>query len=105
MIKELSNNIFFMYEGDTGTIGFSLSGDCQSGDRYIFAIKKTLDDEPLIYQTYERSEFTVDITEELSQLLPAGNYLWGLKLNRVIDGEKEIDTLVGSGTLRVRKGV
>ena len=51
MIRELSNNIFFMYEGDTGTIGFSLSGDCHSRDTYRFAFKKSLDDEQLIAQT------------------------------------------------------
>lgn len=105
MIHELSNNTFFMYEGDTGTIGFTLSGDCENGDQYIFAVKKTLNDEPLISQTFTGTEFTVVINESSSQLLTAGNYLWGLKLHRVIDSEKEIDTIVGAGTLRVKKGV
>lgn len=106
MIQELSNNTFFMYEGDTGTIGFALSGDCESGDQYIFNVKKTLnDEEPLISQTFTSTEFTVVINETSSKLLTAGNYLWGLKLHRVIDSENEIDTIVGAGTLRVKKGV
>ena len=105
MIRELSNNIFFMYEGDTGTIGFTLSGDYQSGDKYVFAIKKDLNDEPLISQTFTGTEFTVVINESSSKLLTAGNYLWGLKLHRVIDSENETDTIVGAGTLRVKKGV
>lgn len=105
MIQELSNNTLFMYEGDTGTVGFSLSGDCESGDQYIFAVKKTLNDEPLISQTFTGTEFTVVINESSSKLLTAGNYLWGLKLHRVIDSENEIDTIVGTGTLRVKKGV
>lgn len=105
MIRELSNNTFFMYEGDTGTIGFTLSGDCKSGDKYIFAIKKTLNDEPLISQTFSGTEFAVVINETSSKLLLAGNYLWGLKLHRIVDDEKEIDTIIGTGTLRVKKGV
>lgn len=105
MIRELSNNTFFMYEGDTGTIGFTLAGDCKSGDKYIFAIKKTLNDEPLISQTFTGTEFTVVIDEDSSKLLTEGYYLWGLKLYRTANNDREIDTVIGSGTLRIKKGV
>lgn len=105
MIRELSDDTFMMYEGDTGTMGFTLSGDCESGDKYVFAIKKDLNDEPLISQTFTGTEFTAVINESSSKLLSAGNYLWGLKLFRVIDSENEIDTIIGSGTLLVKKGV
>ncbi len=105
MIKELSDDTFVMYEGDTGTIGFTLSGDCEIGDKYVFAIKKDLNDEPLISQTFTGTEFTVVIDETSSKLLSMGNYLWGLKLYRVIDDENEIDTIIGAGTLLIKKGV
>lgn len=105
MIKELSDDTFVMYEGDTGTIGFTLTGDCKVDDKYTFAIKKGLNYKPIISQTFTRTEFTVVINEELSKLLKASDYLWGLKLHRVVDGENEIDTIIGKGVFRVDKGV
>lgn len=105
MIQKLSGNNFFMFEGDTGTIGFTLAGDRKSGDKYIFVIKKTLNDEPLISQTFTGTEFVVVINEDSSKLLTEGYYLWGLKLYRTANNDREIDTVIGSGTLRIKKGV
>ncbi len=110
MIRELDNNRLEMYEGDTGTVTFKMSGDCDESYVYIFTIKKTMNDTtPLITQTFNTTEFTVVINEEDTNLLKAGDYFWGIKLIRTVaktnDTDTEICTLIGRGYLKVRKGV
>lgn len=53
MIKKLSDDTFFMYQGDTGTIGFVISGDYNVDDEYVFSIKKGLNYKPFISQTFK----------------------------------------------------
>lgn len=105
MIKKLSDDTFFMYQGDTGTIGFVISGDYNVDDEYVFSIKKGLNYKPFISQTFKGTEFTAVIDEELTKLLPEGKYLWGLKLYKTTNNYKGIDTIIGTGTLYVKKGV
>ena len=106
MIKELDNNVLSMYKGDTGTISFKMSGDCSANDTYVFSIKKFLtDNTPIITQSFNCTEFTVDINEQDTQLLSVGSYYWGIKVLRVDDSGQEIDTIVGTGILKVKIGV
>lgn len=105
MIKEIGNNILTMWQGDTGTIGFNIVG-YEPGDKYLFAIKEKLEDkQPLYSQTFNTPEFTAIISEETSSKLTLDEYFWGIKLFRLDDDSKEIDTLIGKGTLKVKKGV
>ena len=106
MIKELDNNVLSMYQGDTGTISFKMTGDCSANDTYVFSIKQFLTDTtPLITKTFKFVEFTVDINEQDSKLLSVGDYYWGIKVLRSDDSGNEIDTIVGRGILNVRIGV
>ncbi len=105
MINKLGNNVLTMYEGDTGTISFKIIG-YEEGDKYLFAIKEKLEDEEALYsQIFTESEFTASISEETSTGLKYGNYFWGIKLFRKDEDINEIDTLIGRGMLKVRKGV
>ena len=95
-----------MFEGDTGTISFKITGDCELDDTYVFLIKKSLDDAtPIFSKTFSAPEFTVEVDEETSQLLKAGNYYWGLKRMKIDESGNEIDTLVGEGVFKIKKGV
>lgn len=106
MIKELGNNRLEMYQGDTGTVTFKLFGDCEAGDTYVFAVKKTLNDaNPIISQSFNCTEFTVAVDDEDTKLLPAGDYFWGIKLLRADEDCNEIDTIIGRGNLKVKRGV
>lgn len=105
MIKELENNELLMWAGDTGTISFNITGDCQVGDAYTFIIKKSLNDTPLFSQTFVDTQFTVSIDENISQVMAVGEYYWGVKLERQHTDGKEIDTIIGRGILRVKRGV
>lgn len=106
MIKELGNNRLEMYQGDTGTVTFKMYGDCEASDTYIFIIKKTLNDTtPLISQSFHSTEFTAAIDDEDTKLLPAGDYFWGIKLLRTDGDCNEIDTIIGSGHFKVKRGV
>lgn len=106
MIKELGENRFEMYQGDTGTISFKVTGDCEKGDIYVFSLKKTLQDTyPVFTQTFDRAEFTAVIDEETAKRLPAGDYFWGIKLIREDGGENSINTLIGRGVLKIERGV
>jgi hypothetical protein len=106
MIRELGNNMLSMYQGDTGTISFKITGDCEEGDTYVFSIKKTLQDAyPVFTQTFDSEEFTAFIDEETAKRLPAGDYFWGIKLIRKDAEENSINTLIGRGILKIERGV
>ena len=95
-----------MYQGDTGTITFKITGDCEEGDTYVFSIKKTLQDAyPVFTQTFDNAEFTAFIDEETAKRLPAGDYFWGIKLIRKDKGDNSINTLIGRGVLKIERGV
>lgn len=106
MIKELGNNRLEMYQGDTGTVTFKMTGDCEYGDTYVFIIKQTLNDTtPIVSKSFNCTEFTAIIDDEDTKLLPAGDYFWGVKLLRTCEDCNEIDTLIGRGNLKVKRGV
>lgn len=106
MIKDLDNYNLFMFQGDTGTITFNMSGDIKLTDSFLFGIKKSLDDTDYLFsKTYTGDIFTVEIDENASKLFTENDYLWGLKLLRTVDDNNTIDTIVGQGTFKVKRGV
>ena len=101
-----------MDEGDYGlSLPFKISGgDILSTDTIKFTIKANeYDEEAKISKTYtnltsedESFVFDFSLSESESALLPAGDYLYGLKQYR--NGEF-LNTIRKSATFRVEKGV
>ena len=100
-----------MYEGDTGTLEMTVSGDVRSSDVLEFRIKENLSDSSCLFLQQD-----TDITDGLFKLRIDGvasqklkakakedkEYYWGIKLYR---NGVEVDTIEAKNKFVVKKGV